>query len=695
MRYSTLRTEDGHGRRGAAPASAARAGQEAAGGFLPGAVPDAAPAAGIDGGIGDGLNDGIDAALATLLADQRPDGHWVYELEADATIPAEYVLMVHYLGEPADPVLEAKIGRYLRRVQGEHGGWPLFHGGDYDPSASVKAYFALKMIGDAPDAPHMARARAAILAHGGAERSNVFTRMLLALFGIVPWDAVPVMPVEIALLPGWFPFHLSKVSYWTRTVVVPLLVLGALKPKARNPRAVGIAELFLEAPERLGRAPRSPHQARLWFSFFNAFETQLRALEPRVPARLRQRAIEHAADFVRARLNGEHGLGAIFPAMVNAVQMLDVLGLPHNQPEVAAARRAIDRLLVDRGDEAYCQPCVSPVWDTALMCHALLEAGTPAALDAVRRGLDWLRPLQILDTRGDWSVRRPGLRPGGWAFQYINAHYPDVDDTAVVAMAMHRADQLEYGPGRYADVIARASEWIVGMQGRGGGWGAFEPDNTQRYLNNIPFADHGALLDPPTADVSARCLSMLAQLAPGACARKRSPAARALGWLLREQEKDGSWYGRWGVNYIYGTWSALCALGAAGLGPHARPVTQAVNWLNAIQNPDGGWGEDGASYRLDYAGYEPAPSTASQTAWALLGLMAGGAAGTPAVARGAGWLLDHQRGDGLWDEPNHTATGFERVFYLRYHGYARYFPLWALARYRNLRARGGPVGFGM
>lgn len=315
----------------------------------------------------------VDAALAAVLDEQRPDGHWVYELEADATIPAEYVLMVHFLGEPPDAVLEAKIGRHLRRVQGAHGGWPLFHGGAYDPSASVKAYFALKMIGDPVDAPHMARARAAILAHGGAEQSNVFTRFLLALYGIVPWDAVPAMPVEIALLPGWFPFHLTKVSYWTRTVLTPLLVLGALKPRARNPRAVGIDELFLAPPEQLRVTARAPHQSRLWFAFFRSVERQLRRLEPRIPARLRRRAIERASAFVRARLNGEHGLGAIFPAMVNAVQMLHALGLERKSGvdagEYAGARRAIDRLLVDRGEEAYCPSC-RQAWATARTASA-------------------------------------------------------------------------------------------------------------------------------------------------------------------------------------------------------------------------------------------------------------------------------------------------------------------------------------
>jgi squalene-hopene/tetraprenyl-beta-curcumene cyclase len=658
-----------------------------------------APAAPTDASI----ESAIDAALAAVLAEQRPDGHWVYELEADATIPAEYVLMVHYLGETPDDAREAGIGRYLRRIQDAHGGWPLYHGGPYDPSASVKAYFALKMIGDAPDAPHMARARAAILAHGGAARSNVFTRILLALYGQVPWSAVPTMPVEIVLLPGWFPFHLSKVSYWTRTVLAPLLVLGALKPRARNPRAVGVAELFTAPPAQLGLAPRAPHQDRVGFALFRAVEAGLRALEPPgrsrthgrarpgKRARLRQRALVRACAYVRARLNGEHGLGAIFPAMVNAVLMLDALGESRADPAFAQARRARDRRRGAGGEDTDCQPCVSPVWDTALMCHALLETGAPDALEAARRALAWLRPRQVLDKRGDWCAWRPGVRPGGWAFQYANPLYPDVDDTAVVALAMHRAARLdgEHAGAAVRESVARAREWVIGMQSRCGGWGAFDADNTYRYLNDIPFADHGALLDPPTADVSARCLSMLAQLDPGACARRGSPAARALGWLLRQQERDGSWYGRWGVNYVYGTWSALCALGAAGLCPEDGPVARGAAWLMAVQGADGGWGEDAGSYGLDAARYQPAPATPSQTAWAVLGLIAAGAVDSPAVARGVAWLLAHQRADGLWDEPQHTATGFPRVFFLRYHGYARYFPLWALARYRRLRGQGG------
>ncbi|MFX1738033.1 squalene--hopene cyclase [Paraburkholderia sp. A1RI_3L] len=633
----------------------------------------------------------LDASVAratdAILAAQKPDGHWVYELEADATIPAEYVLLVHYLGETADVELERKIGRYLRRIQLADGGWPLFTDGAMDVSASVKAYFALKMIGDAEDAEHMVRARNAILAAGGAEAVNVFTRILLALYGVITWYAVPMMPVEITLLPKWFPFHLSKVSYWARTVIVPLLVLNAKRPRARNPRGVRIDELFRGAAVTTGLLPRAPHQNEGWFAFFRAVDGILRTVDPLFPGYLRQRAIDAAVAFVDERLNGEDGLGAIFPAMANAVMMYDVLGYPADHPNRAIARRSIDKLLVihEEDDEAYCQPCLSPVWDTSLVAHALLETGDAQARQAALRGLEWLRPLQELDLRGDWISRRPDVRPGGWAFQYANAYYPDVDDTAVVVMAMHRAAGLTQSDVD-SQAIARAREWIVGMQSSDGGWGAFEPENTQYYLNNIPFSDHGALLDPPTADVSGRCLSMLAQL--GEMPGTSEPSRRAYDYLLKEQESDGSWYGRWGMNYIYGTWTALCALNAAGLSHSDPHMTRAVQWLVSIQNDDGGWGEGGESYKLDYRGYERAPSTASQTAWAVLGLMAAGAVDHPAVARGIAYLQANQQEHGLWDETRFTATGFPRVFYLRYHGYRKFFPLWALARYRNLKRDG-------
>jgi squalene-hopene/tetraprenyl-beta-curcumene cyclase len=633
----------------------------------------------------DTLERAIVRAADAMHAQQRTDGHWCFELEADATIPSEYVLLRHFRGEPEDIRLERLIGAYLRRVQGDHGGWPLVHGGRFDMSASVKAYFALKMIGDDPKTPHMAKARAAILERGGAARSNVFTRFLLALYGEIPWRGVPTMPVEIMLLPRWFPFHLDKISYWARTVLVPLLVLQAKKPTAANPRGVRIPELFVEPPEAVRKWPTGAHQSWAWVKAFGAIDRALKLAEPIFPGRTRARAIEAAASFVVERLNGQDGLGGIYPAMANAVLMFDCLGYASDHPHVVAARGSIDRLLVVGEGEAYCQPCFSPVWDTALSVHALLEANDEESRARAGAGLAWLKPLQALETKGDWAAQRPGVRPGGWAFQYANPYYPDLDDTAVVAMAMDRADRDALGAADdpHSAAIARAREWIEGLQSADGGWAAFDSDNTYHYLNNIPFADHGALLDPPTADVTARCVSMLAQF--GERPETSRVLKRGLSALLATQESDGSWFGRWGMNYIYGSWSALCALCAAGQDPQSEPVRRAVAWLLRIQNPDGGWGESVDSYLLDRKRFVPAQSTASQTSWALLGLMAAGEADHPAVARGVAFLVANQQRDGFWDEPFHTATGFPRVFYLRYHGYSKIFPLWAMARFRNLK----------
>ncbi|MBO0733571.1 MAG: squalene--hopene cyclase, partial [Methylocapsa sp.] len=473
---------------------------------------DSAAAAGLDA-----IEAAVSRAARRLLALQHEDGHFVFELEADVSITAEFILLKHFLGEPPDAALEAKIAAYIRRTQAGHGGWPLFKDGAFNNSSSVKAYFALKAIGDPPGADHMRRARAAILAHGGAAKTNVFTRALLALFGAVPWQAVPVMPVEIVLLPRWFPFHLSKVSYWSRTVIMPLLVVNASKPPARNPRGVTIDELFAEPPETVRRWPGSPQQKFPWTAVFSGLDRLLRMTEPYFPKALRRRAIAKCAQFVEERLNGRDGLGAIYPAMAYSALMFVVLGCERQDPRLVHALDAIDKLLVVREGEAYCQPCVSPVWDTALACHALMEAGTEGAAASVQQALSWLEPLQITDVAGDWTAQRPHVRPGGWAFQYANAYYPDVDDTAVVAMAMDRF--AAHGP-EYAQAVARAKEWIAGMQSANGGWGAFDVDNQYEYLNYIPFADHGALLDPPTADVSARCVSFLGQLGETAASRE-------------------------------------------------------------------------------------------------------------------------------------------------------------------------------
>jgi squalene-hopene/tetraprenyl-beta-curcumene cyclase len=640
-----------------------------------------------------GIETSIASATRALLGFRKADGHWVFELEADCTIPAEYVLLRHYLGEPVDRALEAKIAAYLRRVQGAHGGWPLVHDGEFDMSASVKSYFALKMIGDAANAPHMVRASEAIRSRGGAIHSNVFTRFMLAMFGVLSWNSVPVLPVEIMLLPMWSPFHINKISYWARTTIVPLMVLAALKPRAQNKTSVGIDELFLQDPASIGMTARAPHQSRAWFTLFRGLDVVLRTIEPLFPKRLRERAIAAAVAFIEERLNGEDGLGAIYPPMANTVMMYEVLGYGADHPPRAVTRKGLDRLLVIGEDEAYCQPCMSPVWDTSLTCHALIEAGGEEAFGPAKDGLDWLLPKQVLDVKGDWAVKRPDLRPGGWAFQYNNAYYPDLDDTAVVVMALDRA-RRQTGTRDYDAAIDRAREWILGMQSRDGGWAAFDVNNLEYYLNSIPFSDHGALLDPPTEDVTARCVSMLAQL--GETVDNSQAVADGVAYLRRTQLKEGSWYGRWGMNYIYGTWSVLCALNAAGVDHQDPAMRKAVAWLMSIENGDGGWGENATSYRLGYNGFEAAPATASQTAWALLGLMAAGEVGHPVVARGVEYLKGTQNEKGLWDEQRYTATGFPRVFYLRYHGYSKFFPLWALARYRNLKSTNSRVvGVGM
>ena len=616
----------------------------------------------------------ISEAADWLLSRQNADGHWVFELEADATIPAEYIMLNHYLDE-IDDAVEAKLANYLRAIQGKHGGWPLFHDGDFDMSASVKAYLALKLVGDSPDAPHMKKAREAILTRGGAAKSNVFTRFALALWGFVPWRACPVLRVEALLLPKWSPFHMDKVSYWSRTVMVPLLAVASMKPRARNPRGVDIKELFVVPAEKERNYISNP--TGHWLGAILLVLDKIgRFLEPLFPEFLRQKAVDKALAFIKERLNGEDGLGAIFPAMANTVMLYDALGYPKDHPDRAIARKSVDKLVTLKGDWGYVQPCLSPVWDTGLAAHALLEAGVAPGDERLDKACDWLRGRQILNVRGDWIANRGDIRPGGWAFQYWNDYYPDVDDTAVVGMALHRADEHAS-----RENIDRAVEWVEGMQSANGGWGAFDADNEYYFLEHIPFADHGALLDPPTVDVSARCIGFMAQLGY----KRNDPAmARALDYIRREQEPDGSWFGRWGTNYVYGTWSALAALNAVGEDPNSEMVRKAVTWLKARQRPDGGWGEDCATYWKDRKG-ECKASTPSQTAWAVLGLMAAGEVESEEVRRGIEFLLKAPRDGGKWEEELYNAVGFPRIFYLRYHGYSAYFPLWALARYRNLR----------
>jgi len=609
-------------------------------------------------------------AREALLAFQHPDGYWCFELEADCTIPAEYILMMHYMDE-IDEDLEARIAIYLRAHQESHGGWPLFPGGKFDISCSVKAYYALKLAGDRPDALHMVKAREAILAFGGAARSNVFTRIALALFSQIPWRGVPFTPVEIMLFPRWFLFHIRKVSYWTRTVMVPLTILCSLKPQAKNPRKVEVRELFITPPEEEKNyfPLRSPLNR-----LFLIFDTAGRFFEPFIPPIVRRLAIKKAQKWFIERLNGEDGLGAIFPAMVNAHEALACLGYPSDHPYRMTTKKALQKLLVRGEESAYCQPCVSPVWDAALACLALQEEGSTDTQEPVLRALNWLKGRQLLDQPGDWQENHPGLKGGGWAFQFNNPHYPDLDDTAAVAWTMHQSRQE-----CFQESLQRAVSWICGMQSENGGFASFDADNTYYYLNEIPFADHGALLDPPTSDVSARCATLLA------LDGRQDPELKAcLNFLHQEQEPEGCWLGRWGTNYIYGTWSVLAALEKADDLFDQSSVERAVNWLKSKQRPDGGWGEDCDTYFHPQKAGEGPVSTSFQTAWAMLGLMSAGRGDSEEVRRGAQFLLRTQGADGLWRDDSFTAPGFPRVFYLKYHGYSKYFPLWALARYRNL-----------
>ncbi|WP_242390555.1 squalene--hopene cyclase [Pararhodospirillum photometricum] len=625
--------------------------------------------------VGDGeLNAIIDEATRWLTDRQNADGHWVFELEADATIPAEYILLNHFLDE-IDDEREHRLARYLRRIQGKHGGWPLFHDGDFDMSASVKAYYALKLVGDSVEAPHMRRARAAILAHGGAERANVFTRFTLAMFGQVPWRACPVTPIEAVLLPRWSPFHTTKVSYWSRTVMTPLMVLYSRRARAINPRGIGVQELFRRNPEDVRDWMKNPTGHWIGETLIQV-DKVLRVIEPAVHRLFRGKAEAWALDFIEKRLNGKDGLGGIYPAIANTLMVYQTLGYAKDHPHYRIAREAVDGLCVRHGDIEYVQPCLSPVWDTCLASHALQEAGLKANDPAIAKSNEWLRGRQVLSVVGDWAHNRGHLEPGGWAFQYWNDYYPDVDDTAVVVMALDRANEGDVN----REAIKRAEAWIKGMQSANGGWGAFDAENNTEFLNHIPFADHGALLDPPTVDVSARCLGMLAQIG---CPLTDPVVQKGVEFLWSEQEEDGSWFGRWGTNYIYGTWSALNALNAVDVDMQDPRVRKAVQWLKDRQQPDGGWGEDCATYWKERKG-EVKGSTPTQTAWAVLGLMAAGEVDSPEVERGIRYLLDAPRDGGKWQEELYNAVGFPRIFYLRYHGYSAYFPLWALARYRSL-----------
>jgi squalene-hopene/tetraprenyl-beta-curcumene cyclase len=634
-----------------------------------------------------GISTDVDAAIARaqthLLSCQAPDGHWVGEAEANSTITSEYLLFCH-LTDRVDRDRERKMLHYLRRQQLPDGGFNLYEAGPANLSATIKAYFAMKVAGVPAEDPALVRARDCIRQRGGPPEADVFTKILLALFGEYDWSGVPAMPVEIMLLPRWSYFNLLEVSYWSRTVIVPLLILMDAKPVTRLGEHCRLDELWVvpreQASLRFHRIPR-PFSPRsfIWKNFFIGVDDCLKGWERLGPRPFRARAVEAARRWLEERLAVPGGLGGIFPAMTNAVLALRVLGYPDDHPLIRGQIKEIENLGVETTDSLHYQPCVSPVWDTALAANALVESGLPVDHPRLRRAAEWMIRAQIT-VPGDWQAKRPHVLPGGWPFQYSNDFYPDLDDTAMVVMALHKIRGVDRA--RKERAIERGLGWFLGMQGEDGGWASFDAGNNRLIFNNIPFADHGALLDPSTEDLTGRGLELLGTLGH----RGDHPAARpALAFIRRTQARDGSWFGRWGVNYIYGTWSVLRGLAAIGEDSSQEYVQRAIRWLLDHQNPDGGWGETLGSYDdPELAGR--GESIPSQTAWALLALFAAGHREGPAVAAGVHYLIHTQREDATWEDPLWNGTGFPRVFYLKYHLYAKYFPLWALGVYRAGRA---------
>ncbi|MEQ1862761.1 MAG: squalene--hopene cyclase [Chthoniobacteraceae bacterium] len=620
----------------------------------------------------DRLAAAVQRAQSNLLRLQHGEGYWCGELFVDATLCADLVAYMHWAGE-VDPVLEEKCAAHVRRRQLADGGWSIYEGGPSDVNASVKAYFALKLAGHAPTQPHMHEARACILRLGGIPRMNTYAKLYLALLGQFPWKYLPTVPAEMIFFPRGFVFSIYEISSWSRAMLVPLAILNHFKPARELPPDKQLHELYPAGSEQehLGLAWRRPRLS--WPNFFHLCERALKLLHKLPWKPWRARALRECERWMLARMgDGSDGLAAIFPAMLNSMIALKALGYADDHPVLAKARRDFEGLFVDDPQDFRVQPCLSPVWDTAINLIALLDSGVDPQRGEIQRAIRWLEAREVR-TPGDWCAKNPGVEPGGWAFEFNNTHYPDTDDTMMVLMALR-----ERGLGSSFD---RALRWLLSFQCRGGGWAAFDRDVTQRWLEDIPFADHNAILDPPCSDLTGRMLELLGLLGW----KRDRRVERAIDFLRDTQEPDGSWYGRWGVNYIYGTWQVLRGLRAIGEDMREDWIVRARDWLASCQNEDGGWGETCASYD-DPTLKGKGPSTASQTAWALMGLIA---ASPPAelhhkrIMRGLEYLLTTQNADGSWTEPATTGTGFPRVFYLRYDMYRNNWPLLALATWRR------------
>ncbi len=623
----------------------------------------------------------LERAVEALLSIQNSDGHWAGELEGDTILSSEYVLSHYFLGwaeRDRDELM--KCLNFMRRQQEDEGGYPLYPGGPADVSASVKAYFALKLFGDDPDAPHMAKLRRKIQRLGGLLACNTFTKIQLALFGQVDWKECPAVPPELILFPRWFPFNIYEMSSWSRTIVIPLSLIWATKPLCPVPPGKDIQELRValeDAPEY--RTVEVEGTSRTWQLVFQSIDKAAKLAES-LTGRLRRRplralAIRKALEWMNARFENSDGLGAIFPPIINSLIAFKALGFSEDDPHFQMAHRALKGLRVpgQLEDEIRIQPCHSPVWDTAIAVNALALAGGDEVKQPLDAAVRWLLDREVRSP-GDWAERVRGVEPAGWYFEYKNEYYPDVDDTIMVMMALERVDAPEARPA-----IERAMRWVRAMQSKDGGWAAFDRDNNRWILANVPFADHNAMLDPPTADITARTLEMMGLFG----IRRDDPqVARAIQFLKDTQEPEGCWYGRWGVNYIYGTWQVLRGLAEIGEDMNQPYVVRAADWLESVQNEDGGFGETIASYE-DRSLMGRGPSTPSQSAWAMMGLVAAGRSRGTSLRRAVEYLVTSQRADGTWEEELWTGTGFPKVFYLRYYLYSLYFPIMALAMWRD------------
>lgn len=646
------------------------------------------------------LSQAIGRSRDYLRSLQHENGHWCGELEGDTILESEYILLLAWAQQERSP-LSLRCAQYLLDQQLPTGGWAMYSGGTLEISGSVKAYFALKLTGHDPESEPLVRARTAIMNAGGADRVNTFTRFYLALLGQISYDLCPAVPPEMMLLPSWSPINIYRISAWSRTMFVPLSIVWAHRPTRAIEPNLGIQELFIQ-PSEAWPQPRCPGLeddavGRRWEAFFRAADSVLKRLDRCGIKPLRKLALRRAEKWMTERFVGSDGLGAIFPPIIWSAIALKCLGYDDAAPEVQYNFEQLKDLVIDDGRAARLQPCKSPVWDTAIALRALAAAGDRVDEPRIAAGIDWLLAKEVSQP-GD-CLRTVGGESAGWYFEYHNEFYPDVDDTIMVMMALREASGADVRPGQgvvatrlrgleqakrhtvrltnMLEAAERGYAWIKRMQNRDGGWGAFDRDNDAKWLCRVPFADHNAMIDPSTPDITGRVLEAMA---PWGAKRGEAWVERAIAFCRRTQESDGAWYGRWGVNYIYGTWQTLVGLRAIGLPKDDPTIRRGAQWLKACQQADGGWGESADSY-LQPELRGRGPTTASQTAWALLGLLSCDEKDSSAVTRGVQWLLDRQRGDGGWDEPQFTGTGFPLVFYLKYHYYPLYFPLLALATY--------------